>query len=121
MKLNLEKFEGYGSKRRPGISITKSFAFGLPPAFYQENKLDGLEYAMLFFDKKNMVVGIRFVNDNSEGGFKIARYGEENKKGARFVARSFFNLYNLDPNKIKGRYKVEFDKENEMFILFLTP
>ncbi|NQV89243.1 MAG: hypothetical protein HQ488_02885 [Parcubacteria group bacterium] len=118
--LNLEKFTGYGSKTSRKISITKSFSFGLPPAFYQENELDKFNFALLLFDKDNKVIAIKFAENDSDGGFKLATYGEGKKRGATFVARSFFNNYNIDPKLYSGRYeyeKINSDEHGQVFLI----
>lgn len=99
--ISFEKFTGYGAKTSRKISITRSYSFGIPPAFYQENGLDKFTYVSIFFNKDEGVIGLHF---NNGEGFKISVYGEGNKKGASFLARSFFNAYGLDPAKCKGRY-----------------
>jgi hypothetical protein len=105
--LNLEKFSSYGSKVSRKISITRSYSFGIPPALYKENDFDKYKYALLYYDKVANVIAFKFTEDDSEGGFKLVKYGEGERRGASFVARSFFNTYKLDPKVYKGRYEAK--------------
>lgn len=109
--LNLKKFEEYGSKISRRISLNKSYSFGLPPAFYQEQGIDNYTHAYLFFDDTQKVVGIQFVKiGDGEKGVKLVTYGGGKDKGATFIARAFFNKHNIDPKKYYGKY--DFTKEN---------
>ena len=105
-ELNLEKFSGYGSKVSRKISITNSYSFGIPPAFFREHKLGAKTHVILFYDRQAQVIAFKFMEDESEGGFKLVNYGTGDKQGASFVARSFFNTYKINPAKYKGRYDV---------------
>jgi len=102
--LNLTKFSGFGAKISRKISITKSYSFGLPPAFYKDNDLKDFFYATLYYDKDARVVGIHFLKSKEDGSFKVIRHGTENRESASFVARSFFKSYGLNVSKIRGRY-----------------
>lgn len=104
--LKLEKFSSYKSKVSRKISLTKSYSFGIPPAFFKEHEFEQYNYVVLYFDRSANVIAFRFMRDDSEGGFKIIKYGEGDKRGASFVARSFLNTYGIDPKQYKGRYAV---------------
>lgn len=103
----LEKFGGYGSKVSRKISITRSFSFGLPPAFFKDNGLGRYTNVLLFYNKQLNLIVLKFETDDTNGGFKLVKYGEGDKMGASFVARSFFTTYNIDPKTYKGRYEAE--------------
>lgn len=106
--LNLKKFEDVNSRISRKISLTKSYSFGIPPTFFAENGLSGATHAILFFDENQKVVGISFKKNGSDKeGFKLVVYGEGEKQGASFVARSFFNKYKIDPKKCWGKYEPE--------------
>ncbi len=116
--LKFEKFSGYGSKISRKISITKSCSFGIPPTFFKENNIDQFTHVVLFFDKDAGVIGLQF--NNSEEGFKLIKYGSGERRGASFVARSFFNAYRLEATKYKGRYnaeKIQKDNIGELYII----
>lgn len=117
-ELNFEKFTGMGSKVSRKISITRSYSFGIPPAFFKENDIDNYNHVVIFYEKNAGVIGLNF--NNAAEGFKLVKYGTGDKRGASFVARSFFNAYGLDSSKCKGRYSVEkIDKEGvgHMYII----
>lgn len=107
--LQFEKFIGMGSKVSRKISITGSYSFGIPPAIFRENNLDQYSRVAVFYDKTANVIGFKFEKEDSADGFKLNKYGEGKKRGASFVARSFFNTYKLDPAKYKGRYEAHKD------------
>jgi hypothetical protein len=116
--IDFERFSGYGSKVSRKISITKSCSFGIPPAFFEENDIDRYTHVVLFFNKEAYAIGLQF--NASEDGFKIVKYGQGKRRGASFVARSFFNAYGLDPLKYKGRYnpeKIEKEGIGEMYVI----
>ena len=102
--LNLQKFEGRGSKTSRWISVTKSNSFGFPPAFFKENRLDKFSKVNLYFDPNAKVVGIKFLKDGEEASFALNKYGKE-KKGASVVAKSFFSEYGIQAPRVNGRYE----------------
>ena len=104
-ELNLKKFSGFGAKISRKISITRSYSFGFPPTFYRENNLKIYTHAVVYYDVEKRVIGIQFLQGKEDGAFKLIKQGVGDKTHATFVARSFFNSYNLNVNEIKGRYK----------------
>ncbi|OFX80137.1 MAG: hypothetical protein A2X20_00300 [Bacteroidetes bacterium GWE2_40_15] len=103
--LNLEKFSGMGSKVSRKISITKSYSFGIPPVFFKENNLEQYNYVAVFYDKTANVIAFKFEKEDVGEVFKLVKYGSGTRRGASFVARSFFNTYGIDPVKYKGKYE----------------
>jgi hypothetical protein len=112
--LNFEKFSGYGSKVSRKISITRSYSFGIPPAFYKDNNLEQFSYVIVYYDKVARVIALKFQKDDTEGGFKLVKYGNDGKRGASFVARSFFNTYGIDPKQYKGHYDAKKETRNDI-------
>lgn len=119
MTYNFERFGGYGEKLSRKISITKSSSFGIPPQLYQEEEIEQFTHALLFYERSQHVIGIQFVIGGDNGGFKLIKYGHNDKKGATFVARSFFNAYHLDPQKIKGKYEAKKEDVSGIGLLFM--
>jgi len=122
--LQLKPFIDYRTRISRKISLNPSFSFGIPPTFFKENGLDEGFVAKLFYDELQRVIGIKFVrkSETSGPGFKINVYGEGDKKGATFLARSFFKKYNIDPDKYRGKYdpeKVDLPDVGEVFIFEL--
>lgn len=103
-KLNLERFSGFRKKVSRKISITGSATFGFPPAFFSENQLSAFSHVVLFFDREQRVIGLRFLKSAEDGAFKLVSYGKDEKRGATIGARSFFSRYDIDPKTYKGRY-----------------
>ncbi|MDD5749457.1 MAG: hypothetical protein PHO91_01560 [Patescibacteria group bacterium] len=117
--LNLQKFPGKGTKISRKISITKSNSFGIPPTFYKENDLDSYDYANLYYDPGNKIIGLEFSNNSEPGSFKLTRHGTGDKTSASFVARSFFKTYNIDSKKYYGRYSPDdiMQDGNKIFLI----
>lgn len=105
--LNLVAFEGFGSKTSRKISITRACSFGFPSGFYTDSGLDKYTHASLFYDSGKKVIGIHFSESELPGSFTLVVNKVGEKKSASFVARSFFNFYNIDPVRVKGRYEPE--------------
>ena len=117
--LNLKKFSGFGAKISRKISITGSYSFGFPPAFYTDNGLADYSYAILFYDENAKVIGIHFIKEREEGAFKMIPHGKDDKTSASFVARSFFNTFKLPVDKIKGRYEPNVINQDSIGKIFL--
>lgn len=105
--LKLEKFTGYGTKTSRKISITSASGFGIPPALYKEFGLEKYSYVVLFYDRDAKVIALKLKENDEEGGFKLVRYGQGDKRGASFVGKSFFATYNINSDLYRGRYDVE--------------
>lgn len=122
-KLDLKKFEGFGTKVSQKISITRSNSFGFSPAFFRENKIDKFEAALLYFDASQQVIGIKFIKPKEEGSFTLVKYGEDKKKGGAISARSFFTNHKIDLNEHRGKYDYEKmptdNSTNTMYLLKL--
>jgi hypothetical protein len=123
MNLNLERFEGYGKRISRKISINRSYSFGFPPVFMKENSLYGKKFCSLFYDKDQQVIGLKFHNNDEEGGFKMISYGADDSKGASIVSRSFFTTYGIDPTKYRGKYEPKLkniDNIGDVFLIDLN-
>lgn len=122
--LQLEEFNEYGARFSRKISITKAESFGFPSAFYKENNLSRFKAAKLYYDKGTKVIGIKFIESaDDDASFRIMTYGAGNKISAGFGARSFFNKYELDVEKIYGKYDYvskQLDNIGELFLIQIT-
>lgn len=119
MQYNLKKFEGRNVRLENRITITKSYSIGLPSKFYSDNGIKDFKYAILFWDEKNKVIGIKFTNDQSEKS-KFTIVHSKIGYGGGISARSFFKTYNLDPETYHGRYdweKINADNIGEVFVI----
>jgi hypothetical protein len=104
--LQLQRFVGFGSKNSQKISITKSYSFGIPPALYSEYDLENISFVEIYFDPNEQAIALHFLKEKSDACFKLIKYGQGDKRGASFVAKSFFTRYKLEPSKISGKYEV---------------
>lgn len=86
------------------ISITKNSQFNFPTAMYNINKLEGFKAVRLYLNKKDNQIGIEFLSEQEDGDFKLIPSGENARYGAYMVAKSFFIINKLKPEKLAGRY-----------------
>jgi hypothetical protein len=106
-RLNLERFVDVGTRNSRRISVTRSFSFGFPPAFFAEHGLDAFDYVEIYFDKQQLAVAFRFLKGPSDASFKFIKYAEGTKRGGTFVAKSFFTGNDIQPDEVNGKYDVE--------------
>ena len=121
MKFNFEKFVGQNVRSEKRITVTKSYSFGFPQKFYNENKIKDYKYVSLFWDKENMAVGLHFTNDEDEKN-KFSIIHSQKGYGGSLVARSFFKSYNINPKKYHGRYqwkKIKLENVGTIFVIEL--
>lgn len=103
MPYNFIEFKDIGAKSSNKISITLSKSFGFSCSFYKQNNIEKYKYLILFFDPEKRVIGFLFTNDESkENKYKITHSKTGNS--AYVITRAFFKTYNLDLNKIHGKY-----------------
>ncbi len=103
--MNFEKFIAKKGKFTPQVTINRSGGLGLSSGMHHRYKLDNYMGVELYFDKEAQVIGIKLVEKESEGMFKLKKRPDE--KGAYFSARSFLASYSIDPQKYAGRYSPE--------------
>jgi hypothetical protein len=78
---------------------------------------------MLYFDPDQKVVALRFIKEKNDSCFKLIKYGEGERRGGSFVAKSFFTRYSLEPKRVSGKYdlqKVTREGLGELFIIQLN-
>lgn len=100
-----EEFNSKGGKFNPQVSINKGGGFGLSSGMHHRFQLDKYVGIKLYFDKDSKKVGIKLLDTEQMGMFKLKKRPDE--KGAFFAARSFMQAYSLDPKKYAGRYSPE--------------
>src|ERR1039457_6664510 len=97
-KLQLMAFEKFIAKKgrfTPQVTINKSGGLGLSSGMHHRYKLDDYAGVELYFDKEAQTVGIKLVEKESDGMFRLKK--RANEKGAYFSARSFLASYSIDP------------------------
>ena len=100
-----EEFKAKGGKFTPQVTINKSGGFGLSSGMHHRYQLDKYVGVKLYFDRDSKKVGIRLIEEEESGMFKLKK--RSNEKGAFFSARSFLESYALDPQIYYGRYNPE--------------
>jgi len=132
-----EKFGGFEqfvgtniSRLVDKISITKGSQFNFPTAMHRKNNLGRFKGVRLFYNKSDRKVGLEFVTDiqQDDGSLKLIPSGDEGQYGAYIVAKSFFFMNDLKPEKLAGRYdyekvslkKLGADRSGTMFVIDLN-
>lgn len=126
MNYNFIQHVATGKRFEDRITVTRNRALGLPTQFFIDNNIADYKYAVLFFDKETMSVGIMFTNDEDVPG-KIAITRNNQGYGGHILATSFFKANRINTKKFSGRYDYEkkalrsvgLDKDGEMFIIQL--
>jgi len=108
-----ERFTQSGRSFRPKISIRGTSQLGLNCAAIEEFKLGDYKYAVLFYDKENMRIGIKLTNDKSEEGACKLRVRE--KTGASIAARSFIDCYKLN-DLSKRKFDAMWNSKEKMIV-----
>jgi hypothetical protein len=111
-----EEFKAKGGKFTPQITINKSGGFGLSSGMHRRYGLDKYGGVKLYFDRDSKKVGIRLIEGEEVGMFKLKK--RPNEKGAFFSARSFLEAYALDPKKFTNRYVPEEEEDPQFGKLF---
>jgi len=122
MEYNFKKFEGRNQKTEDRITVTrKSNSIGFPTRFYEDNKIKEYKYVVLFWDKENKAIGLRFTNDDTEKD-KFSILKSKQGYGASLVVRSFFKVNSIDLEEFYGKYdwkKIKLDDGTELFVIEL--
>lgn len=126
MEFNFVQHVATGKRFEDRITVTRSRSIGLPTQFFADNKVKDFKYALLFYDKSRMAVGIVFTNDEDAQG-KISITRNKQGYGGHILATSFFKANRINVKKFAGRYDYEkkpirelgIDKDWEMFIIEL--
>ncbi len=109
-----EKFTQAGQSFKPKMSIWGNGGqIGFNQGAMKKFKLDIYKYAILFFDRENKRIGIKFTNDEKEEGIN-----KFNAKRGVIPGKAFMDYYGVDYSKTKP-YDVVFDEENELYIVNL--
>lgn len=122
MVYNLKKFEAVHGRYEERITLTKSYSFGLPSRFYNDNSIKNYKFAVLFWDAGNIAVGIHFTNDELEKG-KFSIVHSKIGYGGGIAAKSFFRHNKIDVMKYHGRYdyeKIQQEGFGDIFVIKLT-
>jgi len=97
----------------PKASIWGKGQIGFNKGATERYNLDNFEYAVLFYDKENQKIGVRFTNKKEDGIVKIVK---RTGSGLSLSAKAFLDFYNIDYSK-KTKYNLIYDNENDLYIL----
>lgn len=111
-----ERFTKVGRGYKPKVSIWSKGQIGFNQGAVLRLNLKKYKFAILFYDQESRRVGLRFTNDiNEDGAVKL----HVRKTGAVISARSFLDYYGIDYSK-KQKYDVDYDKENNLYVISLA-
>lgn len=85
------------------ISLTKSYQFNFPAAFYTKNRIKGMQGVLLYFNKTDSKIAVRFIKELDDKSFRLS-LSNGGKYGAYIAAKSFFTLNNIKMPEHAGRY-----------------
>lgn len=108
-------FERYKRARarygEPKVSIWSRGQIGFNNSAIEEYKLDGFQFAVLFYDGESKKVGIMFTNDEKEEG--VIKFVKRKSGGYSFSGVGFLKTYNIEMGETK-RYPLVWDEENKL-------
>lgn len=114
------KFEKFLYKRQqafgePMATITRHRSINLNLAV-MNNYVKDNEYATLYYNREDLLIGIKFSKKKKQEAYKIRKY-----RGGKFgsiTGMAFFKYYNIPHDETKA-YNAKWDEQNEMLILDL--
>jgi len=114
--MSFERFTETARSYKAKISIRSNGTVGLNGGAVNRFGLDRYEWAVLYFDKQNKLVGIKPVaNEKEEGAHKI----NKGKTGAWIAARRFLDYYEIAPAKTK-RFDAAWDEKEKMIVVQIS-
>jgi len=114
---NFEKFtqKKYKSATKPLATITKDKSINLNYAS-MKNIVQDNKYAVLYFDKENSMIGIRFSNKNTPEAYTIRKYRDNHLGIISIVA--FLRYYVIEHKKTLV-YNLYWNDQDKMAIIDL--
>ena len=108
-----ERFTRVGGRGyTPKASIWKRGQIGFNQGAVERFNLKEFDFAVLFYDRDEKKIGVRFLNDGSEDGANKIIKG---KTGIFVSAKAFLDFYEIS-HSVTRRYDVEHDKESGLYI-----
>ena len=112
-----EKFTKTGGRiGTPKISIWSRGQIGLNRGAIERFRLDKYKYVVLFYDKDDKKIGIKFIDDSTEEG--ASKIIHRKSGGLSFSGVAFLHYYDIDYSETK-KYDLEYDKENDLYVFNL--
>lgn len=121
-----EIFKETGTRTKEFISITETKTFGLSRAFLDKHQITKDHKVVILYDADSNEVALCFTRSDAPYAFAVRIANE--KHGATIVAKSFFELKNIDAKKYAGRYSdfkrvtlrsLGIDKQGEAYLIEL--
>lgn len=110
-----ERFTKRIRSTKPKVSIWSRGQIGFNSGVVQKFNLDQFDYAVLFFDRENRMIGVKFTSDENEAGvIKVTK----RPNGISFSAKGFLQYYDVDHTETK-QYDVVKDVESDIFVVDL--
>ena len=110
-----ERFTKTGRGYTPKVSIWTRGQIGFNQGAVERFKLKDFDYAVLFYDRDERKIGVRFTTEASEDGANKIVKG---KTGVFISAKAFLDYYQIDHRKTR-RYDVAHDNENDLYVFTL--
>jgi hypothetical protein len=107
-----ERFTKSGRGYSPKVSIWKRGQIGFNQGAVERFNLKNFDYAVLFYDKNEKRIGVKFVNDQSEEGANKIIKG---KTGIFFSAKAFLDYYDISHSETT-KCDVNYDEENDLYV-----
>ncbi len=115
--VDFEKFTHRKSKSfgKPTVAITKNGSFNIN-SIAMLKYVGYNEYAVFYYDKKNYLIGIKFVANENPEAYKI-RKARKGKLGY-ITGIAFLKYYEISYEKTQT-YQIEWNEQQEMLIIDL--
>jgi len=115
MNYEFERFDSVGGSYEPKVSIRGNGAIGFSQgALRRFELLEGDWFICLFYDRKNGVIGIQPVKEETSGCLRLIKRVIKGKDGRDSVnafvsAKSFLDYFGIDYSQTKS-YRAELDE-----------
>jgi hypothetical protein len=97
-----EVFTETRARTKEYISVTENFTFGLPRTFIDKQQITTDHKAVILYDADEKKIAIHFTLAAPKFGLAVRIPNDT--QGGMVVAKSFFELKNIDPKNYGGRY-----------------
>lgn len=97
----------------PKVSIWNKGQIGFNEGALLRFNLKQFDYAVLFYDKDNKRIGIKFTNDKEDGTIKFVK---RVTGGASISGKAFLDFYDIRPTENK-KYDVVYNAEEGLYII----
>jgi len=115
--MTLEKFDKKQKSKRPNISIRRNGTLSINSEAVNAFNLKEMHFATLHYDRKESVIAIKPVADNSDpAAFRVVR---EKNRTYVISCQSFLNHYGIPYKDASMSFKPIWDEKSKMLLLKL--